>query len=53
MIAISAQFRPGLAAAGAAARSLGVQQVIAKPLVQEELLDAVRAVTSTQALSTT
>jgi DNA-binding response OmpR family regulator len=46
MIAISAQFRPGLAAAGAAAQALGVQQVVAKPLVQEELLRAVRAVAS-------
>jgi DNA-binding response OmpR family regulator len=53
MIAISAQFRPGLAAAGAAAHSLGVQQVIAKPLVQEELLRAVRAVASTRAVSST
>jgi DNA-binding NtrC family response regulator len=47
MIAISAQFRPGLAAAGTAAMTLGVQQVIAKPLMQEELLRAVRAVAST------
>jgi DNA-binding response OmpR family regulator len=46
MIAISAQFRSGLDASGAAAQALGVQQVIAKPLVQEELLRAVRAVAS-------
>lgn len=44
LIAISCQFRPGLAAAGAAARTLGVQQVIAKPLTREELLAAVREV---------
>jgi DNA-binding NtrC family response regulator len=31
MIAISGQFRPGLCAAGAAAQTLGVGQVIAKP----------------------
>ncbi len=43
MIAISGQFRPGLAGPCAAARSLGVQQVIAKPFRREVLLDAVRA----------
>ncbi len=43
LIAISAQFRSGLAAAGAAAQTLGVQQVIAKPLVRAHLLEAVRA----------
>ncbi|MET0230363.1 MAG: response regulator [Rhodanobacteraceae bacterium] len=43
VIAISGQFRAGLAAEGAAARALGVQQVIAKPLRREELLEAVRA----------
>jgi DNA-binding response OmpR family regulator len=43
IIAISAQFRPGLSAAGAAAQTLGVQQVIAKPLVRTHLLEAVRA----------
>jgi DNA-binding response OmpR family regulator len=42
LIAISGQFRSGLSAAGAAARSLGVQQVIAKPLVRTHLLEAVR-----------
>lgn len=41
LIAISGQFRSGLSAAGAAARSLGVQQVIAKPLVRTHLLQAV------------
>jgi DNA-binding response OmpR family regulator len=43
IIAISAQFRPGLSAGGAAAQTLGVQQVIAKPLVRTHLLEAVRA----------
>jgi DNA-binding NtrC family response regulator len=43
LIAISGQFRPGLAGACAAARALGVQQVIAKPFTREALLDAVRA----------
>ena len=43
-IAISAQFRSGLAACGATAQTLGVDQVIAKPLVRTDLLDAVRAI---------
>jgi DNA-binding response OmpR family regulator len=43
LIAISAQFRSGLSAAGAAAQTLGVQQVIAKPLVRTHLLEAIRA----------
>jgi CheY-like chemotaxis protein len=43
LIAISAQFRSGLSAVGATAQSLGVQQVIAKPLVRADLLDAVQA----------
>jgi DNA-binding response OmpR family regulator len=42
MIAISGQFRPGLCAAGATASVLGVQQVIAKPLIRADLLAAVR-----------
>lgn len=42
VIAISGQFRSGLASAGATAQSLGVQKVIAKPLIRGELLDAVR-----------
>ena len=45
VIAISGQFPPGVAADGAAALALGVQQVVAKPLVREELLKAVRSVT--------
>jgi DNA-binding response OmpR family regulator len=44
VIAISGQFRSGLSAAGAAAQTLGVRQVIAKPLVRADLLDAVRGV---------
>ena len=43
IIAISGQFRPGLAAAGSAARALGVHQVIAKPFCRDELVRAVRA----------
>ena len=42
IIAISGQFRSGLCAAGATAQALGVQQVIAKPLIRADLLDAVR-----------
>lgn len=44
IIAISGQFRPGLRQAGAAAQALGVQQVMAKPLVRNDLLDSVRAI---------
>ncbi|HEX4152209.1 MAG TPA: response regulator [Steroidobacteraceae bacterium] len=44
IIAISAQFRSGLCSAGATAQALGVQQVIAKPLVRGDLLGAVRAI---------
>jgi CheY-like chemotaxis protein len=42
LIAISAQFRSGLSACGSTAQSLGVQQVIAKPLIRGDLLQAVR-----------
>jgi DNA-binding response OmpR family regulator len=42
IIAISGQFRSGLCAAGATARTLGTRQVIAKPLVRAALLEAVR-----------
>ena len=42
LIAISGQFRSGLSAGGAAAQSLGVQQVIAKPLIHRDLLEAVQ-----------
>jgi DNA-binding response OmpR family regulator len=43
VIAISGQFRSGLAINGAAAQTLGVQKVIAKPLSRSDLLEAVRA----------
>jgi len=43
LIALSGQFRSGLSAVGATADALGVQQVIAKPLAREDLLEAVRA----------
>jgi DNA-binding response OmpR family regulator len=44
MIAISGQFRPGLAATGPAAQWLQVRQVVAKPLIRKELLESVRAI---------
>jgi len=44
LIAISAQFRSGLSASGATALTLGVEQVIAKPLVRSDLLEAVRGI---------
>lgn len=47
IIAISGQFRAGLSRAGATARALGVERVIAKPLVRSDLLDSVRAIIGT------
>jgi len=44
LIAISGQFRPGLAGSCTAADALGVQQVIAKPLSRRDLLLAVQNV---------
>jgi DNA-binding response OmpR family regulator len=44
LIAISAQFRSGLSSAGATAQTLGVEQVIAKPLTRDALLGTVRAI---------
>jgi DNA-binding response OmpR family regulator len=44
IIAISGQFRSGLCASGATAKSLGVRQVVAKPLIRGDLLDAVRRI---------
>jgi DNA-binding response OmpR family regulator len=44
IIAISGHFRPGLASAGSAAKMLRVAQVVAKPLIREELLDSVRGI---------
>src|SRR5882724_5656260 len=43
LVAISAQFRAGLSTAGATAQTLGVAQVIAKPLTRDALLATVRA----------
>ncbi len=43
VIALSGQFRGGLSTAGATARSLGVEQAIAKPLTRDTLLGAVNA----------
>jgi CheY-like chemotaxis protein len=42
-IALSAQFRSDLSTGGSIAQSLGVQQVMAKPLSRVALIDAVRA----------
>ncbi len=47
LIAISGQFRTGLAAAGSTANLLHVQQVVAKPLVRKELLESVRGIMRT------
>jgi CheY-like chemotaxis protein len=44
LIALSGQFLPGLSANGAIAQTLGVQQVIAKPLARTDLLSAVRGI---------
>jgi DNA-binding response OmpR family regulator len=44
IIAISAQFRADLSTAGATARTLGVAQVMAKPLSRDALLAAVRGI---------
>jgi DNA-binding NtrC family response regulator len=43
VVAISGQFRSGLSTAGATAQTLGVAQVIAKPLSRDALLATVRA----------
>jgi CheY-like chemotaxis protein len=45
VIAISAQFRPGLGGSAHAARTLGARRLIAKPFTREDLLGAVRAAT--------
>jgi DNA-binding response OmpR family regulator len=44
IIAISAQFRADLSTAGTTAQTLGVAQVIAKPLTRNALLAAVSAI---------
>jgi DNA-binding response OmpR family regulator len=43
LIALSGQFRSGLSSVGSTALSLGVAQVIAKPLTRDTLLGAVHA----------
>jgi DNA-binding response OmpR family regulator len=48
LLAVSGQFRPGLAADGAAAQRLRVHEVIAKPLMRRELLDRVRGIMAAQ-----
>jgi CheY-like chemotaxis protein len=47
VIAISGQFRPGLAGSSNAARALGVRRVIAKPCSRRELIAAVHDVIGT------
>jgi DNA-binding response OmpR family regulator len=49
IIAISAQFRADLSSAGTTAQTLGVAQVIAKPLTRDTLLAAVRCYHQTRA----
>jgi DNA-binding response OmpR family regulator len=49
IIAISAQFRAGMCCEGPAARSLGVDRVVAKPFERHALLRAVRSVMLPQA----
>jgi DNA-binding NtrC family response regulator len=44
LLATSGQFRSGLASAGPTADRLHVRQVIAKPLMRKELLDAVKGI---------
>ena len=44
IIAISGQFRPRMDCAGSAARALGVDRVIAKPMSRETLVHAVQSV---------
>jgi DNA-binding response OmpR family regulator len=44
VIAVSAQFRPGMRCGGPEARALGVDRVVAKPFDRQALLDAVRSV---------
>jgi DNA-binding response OmpR family regulator len=44
IIALSSQARSGLSSNGAAARALGVERVMAKPLARTELLAAVESI---------
>ena len=43
LIALSGQFRCGLSTAGATAQTLGVRQVIAKPLTRDALFEVIHA----------
>ena len=43
VIAMSAQFRPGLDCSAGAAHALGVDKLVCKPFTREDLLGAVRA----------
>jgi DNA-binding NarL/FixJ family response regulator len=52
LIALSGQFRGGLSSAGGTARSLGVAQVIAKPLTRDALLEAINAMIGAPKLNT-
>ena len=52
MIAISGQFRPGLAGPCTTAEALGVAQVIAKPFTRHDLLVAVEDVIGTAGVPT-
>jgi DNA-binding response OmpR family regulator len=52
LIALSGQFRGGLSSVGGTARSLGVAQVIAKPLTRDELLEAINAMIGPPQLNT-
>jgi DNA-binding NtrC family response regulator len=52
LIALSCQFRGDLASAGATAQSLGVAQVIAKPLTRSTLLRTVVAMIGPTELNT-
>ena len=52
LIAISGQFRSGLAGPCTTAKALGVQQVIAKPFTRYDLLAAVQDVIRTSGVST-
>jgi DNA-binding response OmpR family regulator len=51
VIGLSSQARSGLCSGGAAARALGVQRVLAKPLTRGELLAAVHALIGPPGLS--
>ncbi len=51
IVAISGQFSAGVHCAGATARTLGVEGVIAKPCTREALLDAVRSLIATPSAS--